>query len=303
LELSVNNIVKTFGEKDVLMGINFSAKSSQALGLLGRNGAGKTTTMRIIMDVFKADSGSILVDNKPINKKNIKFGYMPEERGLYPKETIKTQLLYLCELNGIKKKEGLVAINKWLKRLDMSQHLNQKLDTLSKGNQQKIQLVSVLMIDPDIMILDEPFSGLDPVNAQALKDIVNEMIADNKIVIFSSHQMSYIEEFCNDIVILNEGKIIVQGNLDELKSQYPKTHINITGNDIKKIQSDISLNHSELPSEMAINNNSLDIYLHEEKDRDILLNIISQNSYDIESFIVVKPTLNEIFIDTAGGAI
>ena len=211
--LELKNINKSFGEKEVLRNISFSAESGKAFGLLGRNGAGKTTTIRILMNVFAADSGEILIDGKPIDHKQISIGYLPEERGLYPKKIILDQLIYFAELRGMNRREATKSVDYWLERLGMSEYRNKRLDTLSKGNQQKIQLVTALAHDPHIVILDEPFSGLDPVNAMLLKDVVKEQIAKGKIVLFSSHQMSYIEEFCDSIAIINKGEIAISGEL------------------------------------------------------------------------------------------
>ena len=302
MEIQLNGIVKKFGEKTAVDNVSFTAKGGQAFGLLGRNGAGKTTTMRMIMDVFKSDEGTITIDNAKIDRKKVRFGYLPEERGLYPKKKIKDQLLYLAELNDMARKDALEAIEYWLEKLEMKQHIDKKLDTLSKGNQQKIQLASVLMTNPDIIILDEPFSGLDPVNAAVLQEIVFEQIQQGKIVIFSSHQMNNIEEVCDDIIILDEGKAALAGNLDEIKNSYPKTHINITGKDIEKIKKDIDKSLSSLVKNTKISEQELDIYLYTEKGRDEILDIISKESYEIDSFRVVKPTLNEIFIKATKGA-
>ena len=302
MEMSINNIVKRFGDLTVLNDVSFTVRSGQALGLLGRNGAGKTTTMRIVMDVFKPDSGKILVNQRPIERDNLQFGYMPEERGLYPKHKIKTQLLYLAELNGIKKREAMASITKWLERLEMSKYLNDKLNTLSKGNQQKIQLISVLMCNPDIVILDEPFSGLDPVNAQELKKIVRELVQQGKIVLFSSHQMSYIEEFCDDIAIINQGKIALSGNLNEIKNSYPKTHIQISGSDIQRVRTVIMESMGGCFDHVELDNYNLEVYLKEESDRGRLLDLISQNHLEIDNFSVKKPSLNDIFVKTTGGA-
>ena len=302
MEIQINGIVKRFAETTAVDSISFTAKGGQAFGLLGRNGAGKTTTMRMIMDVFKADEGTITIDNAKIDRSKIKFGYLPEERGLYPKKKIKDQLLYLAELNDMSKSDALVSIEHWLEKLDMSEYLEKKLDTLSKGNQQKIQLASVLMINPDIIILDEPFSGLDPVNASVLQDIVDEQIKVGKIVIFSSHQMNNIEEVCDDIIILDEGKAALHGNLTEIKNSYPKTHIQITGKDIAKIKADIEKSLSSLVKHIKMDEYDLDINLYTETGRDDILDIISKESYEIDSFRVVKPTLNEIFIEATKGA-
>ena len=174
--LEMKDINKSFGAKEVLKGVSFRAEGGSAFGLLGRNGAGKTTSIRILMDVFPADSGQVLLDGKPVDYSKIGLGYLPEERGLYPKKLIGEQLVYLARLKGMGKKAAEQAVDFWLKRLGMEEHKNKRLDTLSKGNQQKIQLITALAHDPEIIVLDEPFSGLDPVNAQLLKDVVKEQI-------------------------------------------------------------------------------------------------------------------------------
>ena len=213
MQLQLNNIAKYFGDKPVLNGISLHVDAGRAFGLLGRNGAGKTTTIRILMNVFPPTSGNVTLDGKPIDYAKTKFGYLPEERGLYPKKTIVEQLTYFAMLKGMDKAAAVASVDKWLARLDMSAYRDKRLDTLSKGNQQKIQLITALTHDPDVVILDEPFSGLDPVNAMLLKDVVRETIDKGKIVLFSSHQMNYIEEFCDDIAILADGKIALQGDL------------------------------------------------------------------------------------------
>lgn len=228
MKLAVKNLYKSFGEKEVLKGISFEAESGKAFGLLGRNGAGKTTTIRILMNVFAADKGEVLLDGKPLDYARIGIGYLPEERGLYPKKRIIDQLIYFAELKGMKKKDAIAAIDRHLARLGMSEYRNARLDTLSKGNQQKIQLITALAHDPDIIILDEPFSGLDPVNALLLKEVVKEEIAKGKIVLFSSHQMNYIEEFCDSIAILHGGKTALCGDLSEIKRGYVRDRLFIT---------------------------------------------------------------------------
>ena len=223
--LEFKNIEKSFGEKKVLTGVSFKAEGGKAFGLLGRNGAGKTTSIRILMDVFPANSGEVLIDGQQIDYNKIGIGYLPEERGLYPKKIILDQLTYFAELKGMSRKEAVKSIDYWLDRLGMTEYRNKKLETLSKGNQQKIQLITALAHDPDIVILDEPFSGLDPVNAMLLKDVVKEQISKGKIVLFSSHQMSYIEEFCDSIAILNNGVVALQGDLHDIKRDYPRDRL------------------------------------------------------------------------------
>ena len=192
MELQVHDLHKSFDGREVLHGISFSISSGKALGLLGRNGAGKSTTIRILMDVFKADQGNMSMNGKTFHAKDYNIGYLPEERGLYPKKKVSEQLIYLATLRGLSHGEAKANLKKWLKRLGIEEYENRVLDTLSKGNQQKAQLAQTLMCDPDIVILDEPFSGLDPVNSQTLKEVVQEQIQDGKLVIFSSHQMNYV---------------------------------------------------------------------------------------------------------------
>ena len=232
MKLEVKELRKTFEENEVLHGISFSVESGKALGLLGRNGAGKTTTIRILMDVFKANSGEILMDGRNFNPKDFQIGYLPEERGLYPKKKVMEQIVYLATLRGMTKKEAKESTRKWLNRLGVSEYENRKLETLSKGNQQKVQLAQTLVCNPDIIILDEPFSGLDPVNSQILKDVVNELIAENKLVIFSSHQMSYVEEFCDEIAIINKGEIVLSGNLKNIKKDFGKNRLILSANNM-----------------------------------------------------------------------
>ena len=299
MQIQLKNVVKTFGENVAVDNVSFEAYSGHVFGLLGRNGAGKTTTMRMIMDVFKPDSGKITVDGKEIDRKALRFGYLPEERGLYPKLEIKTQLLYLAELNGLGKSEALTQINYWLGKFEMSDSLDKKLSTLSKGNQQKIQLASVLLNNPDIIILDEPFSGLDPVNADALKQIILELMQEDKILIFSSHQMSNIEEICDEIVILDKGKPMLLGNLNDIKNKYPKKHINLTGTNINAVKSYLDETAADMIESMLAGDISLDIYLKREIDRNKILDIVAGRNFEIDSFMVVKPSLNEIFINVS----
>ena len=216
MKLEIKNLTKSFGEKEVLKDISFTAESGKALGLLGRNGAGKTTTIRIIMGVFYQNSGKILIDGKPFDINKLRIGYLPEERGLYPKQKIGEQLIYFGMLKGLSKKQATENTVRWLERMGMSEYKDKRLETLSKGNQQKIQLAVTLLCNPQLVILDEPFSGLDPVNAMLLKDVIKEVIAEGAMVIFSSHQMNYIEEFCDNIAILNSGKIVISGNINDI---------------------------------------------------------------------------------------
>lgn len=290
MKLIAKGLHKSFGEKQVLKGVGFEAEGGKALGLLGRNGAGKTTIIRILMGVFPADSGEVLFNGEPINRSEINFGYLPEERGLYPKKVIIDQLIYFGMLKGMSKRDAEASADRLLKRLDMTEYRNKRLDTLSKGNSQKIQLAAALISNPDIVILDEPFSGLDPVNASLLKDVIKEIIADGKIVLFSSHQMNYIEEFCDDIAILNGGEIVLSGKINEIKRSYDRRTIIVESKDIEKIKQYLNDNS-------IIEDNQLKITLDKAEDKSKLISKLSESGFDIDSISVFEPSLNDIFVE------
>ena len=304
MKLEVKNLTKSFGEKEVLHGISFDVEGGKALGLLGRNGAGKTTTIRILMDVFRANSGEVLLDGEKFNQRKHLIGYLPEERGLYPKKKVIEQMVYLGRIRGISKSEAVANSKKWLKRLGVLEYENAKLETLSKGNQQKVQLASTLVCDPDIVILDEPFSGLDPVNSRILQDVVMELIGQNKIVIFSSHQMSYVEEFCKDIVIINKGDVVLSGDLDNIKREFGKNQLVVSAVDktlddleniINEHMSDILEITGRTKEELIIKN------IADVSRKQILSKFISEN-IEIERFETYKPSLNDIFVSKVGDA-
>lgn len=292
MKLELKNIIKSFGEKEVLKGVSFTAEGGKAFGLLGRNGAGKTTTIRILMDVFPANSGEVLIDGKPINYNKVQIGYLPEERGLYPKKIIIDQLVYFAELKGMGKREAVRSVDSWLERLGMTDYRNKRLDTLSKGNQQKIQLITALAHDPHIVILDEPFSGLDPVNAMLLKDVVKEQIAKGKIVLFSSHQMSYIEEFCDSIAIINAGKVVLHGDLRDIKRNYVRDRLEVRTECPAEIQRDFG-------SACTVSENGgLMIRLANANDKqDVMKRLVEH--YDVDEVKVYEPSLNDIFVEYA----
>ena len=291
--LELRNIEKSFGEKKVLTGVSFKAEGGKAFGLLGRNGAGKTTSIRILMDVFPANSGEVLINGQPIDYNKIGIGYLPEERGLYPKKIIIDQLTYFAELKGMSHKAAVQSIDYWLGRLGMTEYRNKKLETLSKGNQQKIQLITALAHDPDIIILDEPFSGLDPVNAMLLKDVVKEQIAKGKIVLFSSHQMSYIEEFCDSIAILNNGVVALHGDLHDIKRDYPRDRLVVKTETPDAIIADFGACCT------IMDNGDLMIRLSSPSEKKATMTRLVEN-YDIDEVKVYEPSLNDIFVEYAG---
>lgn len=294
--LELRNVNKSFGETHVLKDVSFCVESGKAFGLLGRNGAGKTTSIRILMNVFHADSGEILLDGEPIDYSKVGVGYLPEERGLYPKKKIMEQLVYFAELKGMNKKDAVASIDGWLERLKMTEWKNKPLNTLSKGNQQKIQLITALAHDPKIVILDEPFSGLDPVNAMMLKEVVKEQISEGKIVLFSSHQMSYIEEFCDSIAIINAGRVALAGDLFDIKRNYVRDKLVVTTSEREAIKAE--LGDACTDGEKG----ELIIKLASPEDKkETMSRLIAK--YDIDEIKVFEPSLNDIFVEYAGAQI
>ena len=302
MRLEAKNLEKSFGEKRVLRGVSFAAESGRALGLLGRNGAGKTTSIRIVMQVFPPDGGEVLLDGERLHTDRVRIGYLPEERGLYPKKPIFEQLVYFGRLAGLSKKQTVQNAERLLKRLEVTQYRDKRLETLSKGNQQKIQLVATLIADPQIVILDEPFSGLDPVNAQLLKDVVRELIAQGKIVLFSSHQMNYIEEFCDDIAILHEGEIALSGALRDIKRSFPRNVVDICGTDLARVQTALRESAPQWIINMDLQDDTLAVTLRDPADKAALYRALEPCADVLDAVSVREPSLNEIFVHYTKGA-
>ncbi len=302
MKLEVKNIHKSFGDKEVLKGIDFSVDSGRALGLLGRNGAGKTTSIRIIMDIFRADQGEVLLDGEKFVPGRHHLGYLPEERGMYPKKKVLEQMVYFARLRGLDKRSAIESCRKWLERLKVSEYEKKEMNTLSKGNQQKVQLAATLVGDPDILVLDEPFSGLDPVNAQILKDVVRERIAVGKIVIFSSHQMSYVEEFCEDIVILRDGEVTLRGELEEIQKARGrgKKVLAVQGMEPEKLKLYCQEQMTDLLTVDSVGKEGLVTSIREGIDSWQLLERLREAHLEIERYSFYKPSLSEIFVECAG---
>ena len=302
MKLEVKDLKKSFGETEVLHGVSFSVESGRALGLLGRNGAGKTTTIRILMDVFKANSGSVTMDGKPFLTRNYQIGYLPEERGLYPKKTVGEQLVYLAMLRGSSAKAAKEQMKKWLERMGVSEYENRKLETLSKGNQQKVQLAQSLLCNPELVFLDEPFSGLDPVNAQILKDVIKEQIAEGKLVVFSSHQMSYVEEFCDDIAIINHGEVVLSGDLKEIKREHGRGRLVLSslGQTPRELADVLQKDFCELLSVEKVQKDRVIIREKQEESKAVILKRLIEYGIDLEFFGLYEPSLNDIFVEKAG---
>ncbi len=302
MKLEVKNLKKSFGEKEVLHGISFSIESGRALGLLGRNGAGKTTTIRILMDVFKANEGSIMLDGKEFRPGDFQIGYLPEERGLYPKKGVQEQIMYLAALRGLDVKTAKKQTARWLERLGVAEYAGKKLETLSKGNQQKVQLAQTLVCNPDIIILDEPFSGLDPVNSQVLKEVIREQIQEGKLVIFSSHQMSYVEEFCEDIVLLNHGDVVLSGNLRDIKKEYGHNRLVIA---LEKCSGEaaVGMIKEKMGEKLRVisqRQEEVVVEMTGEATRKEILEELLENGMIPEHFGNYEPSLTEIFVERAG---
>ena len=293
--LILENVSKTFVEKKAVKGISFSLNKPGVFGLLGTNGAGKTTTIRMLLGIIKKDSEEITWNGKKVDRKSVNFGYLPEERGVYPKVKIYDQLMYFAELKGMKKQEADAAIKDWAKKLKVEEYMQMPAEKLSKGNQQKIQFMTAVIHNPELVVLDEPFSGLDPVNTELLKNIIIDLVKEEKYVIMSAHQMSTIEEFCSDILILNKGKTVLQGNLREIKDQYPANRVQIETNE--SITENIAKLGLEIENEK---NNEYTIKIDNEEQAHNLLNELVKDRKTINKFEITKPTLNDIFIEKVG---
>lgn len=293
--LIVKNVEKSFSTKKVVDNINFEIQKPGVYGLLGTNGAGKTTTIRMILGILKKDSGEITWNGKEVQRKHVNFGYLPEERGVYPKTKIHDQLMYFAKLKGMKKEVAEERMRYWAKRLEVEQYLQMTPEKLSKGNQQKVQFITAILHDPELLVLDEPFSGLDPVNTELLKNVILELIKKGTYIIMSSHQMHSIEEFASDVLILNKGKTVLQGNLKEIKEQYAANRLALsTTENVDNLikQANLEIYNSK--------NNEYMINISGEEDGYRLFDILAQNHIKVEKFEIMKPSLHDIFIEKVG---
>ena len=293
--LVLNNVSKTFVGKIAVDNISFELNKPGVFGLLGTNGAGKTTTIRMLLGIIKKDSGEITWNGKSVERKSVNFGYLPEERGVYPKTKIYNQLMYFAELKGMKKEDADESIKNWAKKLKVEEYLDKPAEKLSKGNQQKIQFMTAVIHNPELLVLDEPFSGLDPVNTELLKNIIINLVKEGKYIIMSAHQMSTIEEFCSDILILNKGKTVIKGNLKEIKDTYPANRVQIETNE--NIEKDIKKSGFEIEN---VKNYSYTIKISDEQKAHELLKELVLKGITIDKFEIMKPTLNDIFIEKVG---
>jgi ABC-2 type transport system ATP-binding protein len=289
--VSVNNIFKTYGKKNVVSDVSFNVEQGEIFGLIGPNGAGKTTTIRMMMDIIKPDSGEVYVLGENFNEdtKN-KIGYLPEERGLYKKQSVMDTIRYMSSLKGITVDDA--TIENFLKRIGMLPHKNKKIEEMSRGMGQLIQFLVTIIHDPVLVILDEPFSGLDPVNTELLKELIGDLKNQGKAIIFSTHQMNQVEELCDRLFMINKGQKVLYGNLAEIKKKYSNNSvfINCDGN-TDNLKGIIDQRQKEGYTEFFLDSNT--------SPQDILQQLIERR-ITVNRFEVGNPSLNEIFIRIAG---
>ena len=308
MSLEVKNLQKKYGEKIVVNHLSFCMDKPGVYALLGTNGAGKTTSIRMILGMLSKDGGEVLWNGEPLDSMKVNIGYLAEERGLYPKYKLMDQLMYFARLKKVSKEEAKERILYWAKKLQVEEYLypakkgkkiekDKAADQLSKGNQQKIQLMAALLSDPELIILDEPLSGLDPVNTDLFKGIIKEVIEQGKYVIMSSHQMATIEEFCEDITILNRGEIVLEGNLNEIKKSYGRVNLFVK---CEKAFDEIIEKHG-----LCVLDSSPEVtQIRVESDKqaeDFLMSLIQENKQVIR-FELREPSLHEIFIEKVGNS-
>ncbi len=318
MSLTVKDLTKTYGDKTVLDHLSFEMPTGGVYALLGTNGAGKTTAIRMILGMLSRDEGEVLWNGQPFHTGLCNVGYLAEERGLYPKYSLMDQLVYFAGLRGVSKNDAKARIRYWSDRLEVGEYLYpmpavapalgerramrrarptppKKADQLSKGNQQKIQLMTALISDPELLILDEPLSGLDPVNTDLFKSIIREEIAKGKYLIMSSHQMATVEEFCNDITILDRSKTVLQGHLPTIKKSYGRVNLSLkTEGDILPYLpgSGVSLVHSkEFEYTLKVEN---------EACANALLGRLIADRVPVITFDLREPSLHEIFVEKVG---
>lgn len=293
--LIVNELTKRFGEKTAVDHLSFSMDAPGVFGLLGTNGAGKTTTIRNILGIMTPDEGNATWNGTPITRETLAFGYLPEERGIYMKTKVLEQLIYFGMLRGMKKEEAKKAACGYMKRLHVEEYKNMPAEKLSKGNQQKIQLIAAIIHNPKLIFLDEPFSGLDPVNVQVLRQLVKELVDEGRYIILSTHQMETVEEYCKDLVILDRGKTLLEGNLREIKAGYGHTNLVVsTDADVSSIAREEGL---QLFEERAAEKEYK--IKGDEMAHRFLKKMLDKNIYPVK-FEIREPSLQEIFVRKAG---
>ncbi|MEW4371280.1 ABC transporter ATP-binding protein [Paenibacillus kandeliae] len=294
--LQLHDIVKQYAGHTAVDGLSFQVEKGEIYGLLGGNGAGKTTTMRMVLGLIHPDEGHISYDGKPYhNGLQPLMGYLPEERGLYPKVKVSDQLLYLAHLRGMKAADARQSLRYWLERFDAMEYENKRIEELSKGNQQKMGFIAAVIHRPSILILDEAFSGLDPVNVEMLKEVVLELRNEGTAILFSTHRMEHVEELCRHLTMLKRSKPVLQGDIREIKKAYPREHVLLrTPQDIDGLE--------QLPGVLQVERRAEGDYRlkvgDEQTARQVLQTALAVGNVD--RFEIQEPTLNEIFIKVVG---
>jgi ABC-2 type transport system ATP-binding protein len=297
--LEVRNLTKNFDLIKAVDNASFDVPEGSIFGLIGRNGAGKTTTIRMLMNIYMPTAGEILFRGRPVDHEfRAKVGYLPEERGLYKKMKVLETILFFAELKGIKGKDATKKAKEYLERFELTGRINSKVETLSKGNQQKVQFISTIIHDPDFIVLDEPFSGLDPINTNLLKDIILEKKRAGKVIIFSTHLMDFAERLCDNIAMIDKGKVILNGDLNSIKADFSKNNVKLT------YEGDIFFLHKHpIVSNISDFGNSVGISLKSPGQSQELLKMLIEHDVKVISFDSANISLNEIFIKLAGSPI
>lgn len=295
--LELHNLKKYYATQKAVDDISFSLEEGSIFGLLGPNGAGKTTLLRMITGIFFPDEGEIVFNGKTFNplKDNLFIGYMPEERGLYKKMKIGEQALYLAQLKGLSYKDAMEKTKYWFRRMEMETWWNKKIEDLSKGMSQKLQFVITVLHDPKLIILDEPFSGLDPVNANIIKDEIFQLAKNGATVIFSTHRMEQVEEICDHIVLVNQGKKILDGTVNNIKQEFKENLFSIQ---LNQVPGDVLSNAFEV---IKKHDQKLVVKINEGSNSNDVLKYFLQGPLVVEGFNEILPSLNEIFIKLVEG--
>ncbi|MDH9630065.1 ABC transporter ATP-binding protein [Staphylococcus capitis] len=293
--LLIEHVTKKFGDFTAVNDISLRLDKGKMLGFLGRNGAGKTTTFRMILGLSETTTGHITYEGKNINKHMYnKVGYLPEERGLHPKMTVEEELTYLATLKGLSSRDIQQRIDYWLERFAITENRKKRVQSLSKGNQQKIQLLASMLHEPELLILDEPFSGLDPVNVELLKRAVKDLNDKGSTIIYSSHRMEHVEELCDDVCIIDKGQLVVSGDIQKVRSEL--------GNKLVIVESDHQIDGlDDIPGILKKEHRKHDVRLTIENEAvaEKIYNTVIKQGY-VRRFQVLEPSLNDIFIDKVG---
>jgi ABC-2 type transport system ATP-binding protein len=297
MSLNVNRLSKSYGDKVAIRDLSFTVERGQVFGLLGLNGAGKSTTIRIILDILKADSGTVTWNDRLSSEQvTKKFGYLPEERGLYQQMKVLDQLVLFGRLHGLSRTDAAVAATKWLERFEIPDYRNQTIADLSKGNQQKIQFIAAILHDPEVMVLDEPFSGLDPVNSSLFKSVIRDLTKAGHTILFSSHQLDNVEELSHAVGIIHQSQMVLIGTVRELVAAQPPTYIRIeTSLDVLRRLVEGEIQEEERTGAFLVPTKGIN-------PSELLRRLMNANT-DVRHFELVRPTLSDIFLQKVGRAV